>query len=174
VAQALGLQHQSDSVLLTDGYAAYSRYAKLTGVTHAQCWAHTRRGFFEAQDVEPEVAAQAIEQIAAMYKVEEHLRHAKLKGEAKRLYRLTHSKPVVEQFFAWVDDQLARQGLLPSNPMTKALVYARDRRIGPFDYQHDTRCLRPFGDPCLLSGSRFNSSRGGWFGSLSFADHTAF
>ena len=152
VQQALGLLYQSDSVLLTDGYAAYSKYAKLTGVTHAQCWAHTRRGFFEAQDVEPEVAAQAIEQIAAMYKVEEHLRQAKLKGEAKRLYRLTHSKPVVEQFFAWVDEQLARQGLLPSNPMTKALVYARDRRIGlqiylgdpdvPIDTNHLERALR--------------------------------
>jgi transposase len=152
VQQALGLMNQSDGVLLTDGYAAYSKYAKLTGVTHAQCWAHTRRGFFEAQDVEPEVAAQAMEQIAAMYRAEEHIRQAKLKGEAKRLHRLTHSKPVVEQFFAWVDDQLARQGLLPSNPMTKALAYARDRRaelqvyLGdpdvPIDTNHLERALR--------------------------------
>ena len=38
----------SGSVLLSDGYAAYASYAKKTGLTHAQCWAHTRREFFEA------------------------------------------------------------------------------------------------------------------------------
>lgn len=81
VQQALGLMHSSDSVLLTDGYAAYSRYAKLTGVAHAQCWAHTKRGFFEAQDVEPEVATQAMEYIAAMYKVEEHIGQAQGRGQ---------------------------------------------------------------------------------------------
>jgi hypothetical protein len=34
----------------------------------------------------------------------------------------------VERFFAWVDEQLASQGLLPSNRLTQALHYARVRR----------------------------------------------
>lgn len=28
---------------------------------------------------------------------------------------MEHAKPLVEQFFAWVDERLANQGLLPSN-----------------------------------------------------------
>jgi transposase len=35
-------------VLLTDGFAAYEQYAEKTGMTHAQCWAHTRRHFRRA------------------------------------------------------------------------------------------------------------------------------
>jgi transposase len=31
--------------------------------------------------------------------------------------------------FDWVDEQLQRQGPLPSNPFTKALAFARERRL---------------------------------------------
>ena len=41
-----------------------------------------------------------------------------------------HAKPVVEHFFAWVNQRFEAQGLLPSNPLTKALGYARERRCG--------------------------------------------
>jgi transposase len=40
VPQALGLTPGEGAVLLSDGYAAYTRYAAKTGITHAQCWAH--------------------------------------------------------------------------------------------------------------------------------------
>ena len=39
-----------------------------------------------------------------------------------------HARPIVEQFFAWVNRQFESQGLLPSNPLTRALAYARERR----------------------------------------------
>ena len=58
VEQALGLTPVERGVLLTDGYTAYEHYTKKTGLTHAQCWAHTRRHLFEAKDVEPEEAAR--------------------------------------------------------------------------------------------------------------------
>ena len=44
------------------------------------------------------------------------------------MHRLTHAKALVEGFFEWVDRQLEQQGLLPTNPLTKALAYARERR----------------------------------------------
>ena len=152
VEQALGLTHAEGAVLLTDGYSAYSHYADKTGITHAQCWTHTRRGFFEAQGVEPEAAAQALDLIGGLYAVEERIRSQKL-GAAKKLdYRLMHAKPIVEQFFAWVNQQFESQGLLPSSPFTKALAYARERRCGlevfltdadvPIDTNHLERALR--------------------------------
>src|SRR5574337_229665 len=48
VRQVLGSKLGGDAVLLSDGYEAYASYAKKTGVIHAQCWAHARRTFFEA------------------------------------------------------------------------------------------------------------------------------
>ncbi len=47
VCQALGLKSLANAVLLTDGYAAYAQYAEKTGISHARCWAHGRRTFFD-------------------------------------------------------------------------------------------------------------------------------
>jgi hypothetical protein len=121
-------------------------------LTHAQCWAHTRRLRFEAQGVEPQAAAQGLDLIGGLYAVEERMRELKLGADKKRAYRLTHAKPIVERFFAWVNEQFEAQGLLPSNPLTKALAYARERRCGlevylndpdvPIDTNHLERALR--------------------------------
>jgi transposase len=152
VRAVLGLVHPPDAVLISDGYAAYQRYAEQTGLTHAQCWAHARRTFFEAQDSEPIGVAEALAQIQALYQIEAELRENNLAGEAKQIHRLTHSKPRVEVFFAWVEQQLARQGFTPSNPFIKALSYVRERRLGlevflsdpdvPIDTNHLERALR--------------------------------
>ena len=68
------------------------------------------------------------------------------------LHRLTHSKPLVELFFEWVDRQLERQGFTPTNPFIQALNYVRERRVGlelfltdpdvPIDTNHLERALR--------------------------------
>ena len=152
VYRALGLTPTQGAVLLTDGYKAYQQYATKTGITHAQCWAHTRRGFFEAQAIEPEASEQALEQIRALYAVEASVRERKLAGEDKRVHRLLHAKPIVDAFFEWIDRQFERHGLLPSNPLTQALAYARERRPGlevfltdpevPLDTNHLERALR--------------------------------
>jgi transposase len=152
VERALGLKQPGDAVLLSDGYEAYASYAKKVGVTNAQCWAHSRRGFFEAQGAEPQAATEALRQIGELYDVEREIRERKLKGENKRLHRLTHSKPLADAFFDWVDRQFEQQGLLPSNPLTKALAYVRERRAGlevflgdpdvPMDTNHLERALR--------------------------------
>lgn len=152
VEQALGLTPLERGVLLSDGYTAYEHYTKKTGLTHAQCWAHTRRHLFEAKDVEPEVAARGLEFIGGLYAVEDRIREQKLGAARKLDYRLMHAKPIVDQFFAWVNQQFEAQGLLPSNPMTKALAYARERRFGlevyltdpdvPIDTNHLERALR--------------------------------
>jgi transposase len=130
VEQALGLSKPQAAVLLSDGYSAYTHYAAKSGITHARCWAHTRRAFFEAQGVEPQAAAQALDLIGKLYEVEAKIKEDKLNGARKLDYRLLQAKPIVERFFAWVDAQFVAQGLLPSNPLTKALAYAREARVG--------------------------------------------
>jgi transposase len=152
VEQALGLKPAEGAVLLSDGYAAYAHYAAKTGITHAQCWAHLRRHVFEAQGAEPQAAAHALDMIGALYEIEAHIRDNNLTAARKLDYRLTHAKPIVEQFFAWVNQTFEAQGLLPSNPLTKALAYARERRCGlevyltdpdvPIDTNHLERALR--------------------------------
>lgn len=148
------LNDQFSGTLISDGYAAYARYAATQrGVTHAQCWVHSRRYFIEAQKDHPDRATEALQQIAKLYRNEEDIRTQQLTGEKKRQYRLLHSKPVVSDFFQWCRNQLESGGLLPSDPLSKALNYvlSRETSLTVFledpDVQPDTnhleRALRP-------------------------------
>lgn len=148
------LNNQFSGTLISDGYAAYARYAEnQEGITHAQCWVHGRRYFIDAQNDHPERATEALQQIAKLYRTEDAIKSQGLTGEKKRQYRLDHSKPVVSDLFQWCRDQLKQGGLLPSDPLTKALNYvlSREASLTVFledpDVQPDTnhleRALRP-------------------------------
>jgi transposase len=128
VFEALGVKPKDSSVIVSDGYAAYKEYANATGIMNAQCWTHARREFVKAEEIEPERAKEALDLIRPLYSIEKDIKKQCLTGEAKRLYRLEHSKPVVDKFFTWVKKQLKDDTLLPTNRLTKALNYAHKRK----------------------------------------------
>jgi len=131
VQEALGLSPPAGAVLQTDGYAAYAQYAKSTGLTHS------RRKVYEAKDIEPQRADEALERIGALYAIEAQIREQGLKSQAKLAVRIEHAKPVVDRFFAWVDQQFEAQGFLPSSQFLSALAYIRERREGLQVYLDD-------------------------------------
>jgi len=141
--------------LVSDGYEAYARYARQnTLMTHAQCWAHTRRYFERAKEADPTAAAQALALIGELYRIEAHIRDKQLTHETKLRYRSQHSEPAVHAFWQWCDEQCRRHDLLPSHPLSKALKYAMARVDSlkvflsdpdvPIDTNHLERALRPF------------------------------
>ena len=75
---------------------------KKSGLLHAQCWAHSRRNFFEAQSIELEKAAQALNQIGALYAIEAQIRDKHLDDKAKLVYRQQQAAPLVAAFFSRV------------------------------------------------------------------------
>ena len=140
--------------LISDGYEAYDNYARRhPKMTHAQCWAHTRRYFEKAKEAEPNAVAEGLVLIGEMYAQEQVIRDKKLEGEAKLRHRTKHSEPVVAAFWRWCESQCQRHDLLPSNPLSKALKYAMARTdklrvfLGdpevPIDTNHLERALRP-------------------------------
>jgi hypothetical protein len=137
VQDALGLSSPLGAVLQTDGYAAYAQYAKKTGLTHAQCWAHARRKIYESQDMEPGPAAQALDWIGTLYRIESQIREQGLAGAAKQKLRQDQAKPIATQFFAWIEKQFDERGFLPSSPFLGALSYIRERRAGLEVYLDD-------------------------------------
>jgi len=137
VFDALGSKPPDNAVLQSDGYGAYDDYAKKTGITHAQCWAHVRREIFEAQDMDPARADDALKMIGALYAIEDKIRQKALSREAKRIVRQTEAKPLVDSFFNWIDTVFASHGFLPTNPFLKALKYAKNRRNHLEVYLHD-------------------------------------
>ncbi len=148
------LNDKFSGTLLSDGYKAYASYVASTeGVTHAQCWVHTRRQFFEARDSEPQLVDDILERIALLYQHESKIREDALEGDDKREYRLKHSKPIVNGIFEWLVEQKQAKALLPSDPFTKALNYMDERAMAlrvfledpevPLDTNHLERGLRP-------------------------------
>jgi transposase len=141
-------------VLVTDGYKVYDRFAqKVDDVVHAQCWVHARRYFEKALKVEPELAGKALDRIGALYAQEKYIREKGLVGTAKTQARAERVKPIVDEFFSWLQAAFRKQALLPSSPFTKAAHYTLDREAGlrvflanpevPPDTNHIERTLRP-------------------------------
>jgi len=143
----------SGGTLLSDGYAAYAQYAGARqDVTHAECWAHTRRMFECASSAEPAACAEGLALIGTLYEQERLIREHTLTGQATLDHRTHHSLPAVKAFWYWCDDQVHRH-LEPSNPLCKALNYAMTRveALQTFlsdpdvaiDTNHLERSLRP-------------------------------
>ena len=140
--------------LLTDGYTAYAGFAeKRDKVVHALCWAHTRRGFVQAEPVEPDRSRKAVAMIGELYEIEREIAQKNRSGLVKQERRGSLSKPIVMEFFTWLKREMAESALLPTNPFTKAAHYALDREKGlkvflsnpdvPIDTNHLERALRP-------------------------------
>ena len=146
------LSFERERTLVTDGYGVYSRYtSKVTGVSHATCWAHTRRKFIEAENSDPHRCQKALEYIRVLYEIEGAVRE----GESAEILRARRERSlsVVEEFFEWLNTELADLTILPSSPFSKAASYAIERRASlsvylsdpdvPIDTNHLERALRP-------------------------------
>ena len=141
-----------EGVLLSDGYAAYDRYARnKPQITQARCWAHTRRYFERAHKSDP-AAQEALTLIGGLYRVEQQIREKDLEGQKKLDYRSRHALPIADAFFAWRHQQRQRMDLVNTDPLAKALVYADNHQeqlkvyLGdpdvPIDTNHLERALR--------------------------------
>ena len=127
VVEALGENPDQDSVIVSDGYGAYKAYAEKTNTLNAQCWAHSRREFINAEETEPEKVREALDIIRKIFKIEAEIKKQKLKEDQKLIYRVIHAKPVVDEFFTWVSRQQKEKSLLPGNRLSQALNYVSKR-----------------------------------------------
>ena len=104
-----------------DGYQAYAQ----TKVTLVGCWAHARRKFIEAKQVQGKnksgKADMALSSIQKLYGIE-----AKLKGktpEAKYEARQQQAKPFIEMLHDW----LIKQHVLPKTKLAEAITYLNNQ-----------------------------------------------
>jgi transposase len=98
-------------VLQTDGYTVYSRLAdpKRGGgsLRQAFCWAHWRRQWFDLAKSPPApIAAEALERIAALYRIESEIRGDT--ADERRAVRQERSKPLTTAMKAWLEKTLAQ------------------------------------------------------------------
>jgi transposase len=113
-------------LLQTDGYAGYGQVGA-PGLVHAGCWAHARRYFYEAvqlngQDV---VAIGIVVEINKLFEIEAELKTLGLDESQRLVVRQERSAPIVDGLKTRIEE--AAQASLPRSALGKACKYALAR-----------------------------------------------
>jgi hypothetical protein len=111
-----------EGILQTDGYIAYDGVGGPTMV-HAACWAHARRKFFEAAQLNPSdvAATRMVARIDDLFGIDAEAHAQNLDHAARHTLRLERAKPLLEVIR--VDVEAARDASLPSSALGKAANY---------------------------------------------------
>jgi len=118
-------------VLQTDGYTVYGKLAdpKRAGgpLRQAFCWAHWRRQWFDLAKSQPApIAAEALERIAALYRIEAEIRGGS--ADDRCAARQQKTRPLVEALKAWLEKTLVQ---LPSgSTLAQVIRYGLSRWAG--------------------------------------------
>lgn len=124
--------------LMSDGYSAYQEYVKTRDdIEHALCWAHARRNFYNAQNVEQQRCGYVLDQIAKLYQIEKDLRNKEANAGRILMMRAQKSKVIVDALFMWMKKEMQDHALLQSNAFSKAAIYALKREKGLRVFLHN-------------------------------------
>lgn len=144
-------------ILQADGYKGYAKLYDpepdgTARFREAACWAHLRRDFHDIWvATKSEIARVALDRIGALYDIEREItgQPADLRLAARR----KHSRPKVDAFFAWSEQQLPR--IPGKGDLAKAFRYGLSRMPGftlfledgrvAIDNNPAERALRPIG-----------------------------
>jgi transposase len=110
-------------VLQTDAYGAYDPVIR-AGMLHAGCWAHVRRKFYDAHQLDPADAAarDVLERIGRLYQTERQAREQQLDGAGRKALRQQHGVAEVSSLKARLLE--IRAAVLPGSQLAKACDYA--------------------------------------------------
>lgn len=110
-------------LLQTDGYAAYDKVGA-SGMVHASCWAHCRRGFANVVKLNPNdpVASPIVARINELFAVDAEARVQGLSLEARHRWRQQKSPELLEKIKAAIE--AAMPAALPGGALQKACQYA--------------------------------------------------
>ena len=148
-------------IVVCDGYSAYRKLDRENpDIVFAGCWSHARRRFAEALKAMPKavqknaketIAYEAVSRIAAIYHLDNQMEGQPAK--ARKMYRQTNIRPLVEAFFAWAKEiqsknQLSRGKTLDGinyciNQETSLKAFLEDGDI-PMDNNATESALRSF------------------------------
>jgi len=129
---AAEILHGFNGTIQVDAYGAYTHLAtpKRPGgdpLHLAFCWAHGRRKLIKAKPQKGSpIVDEALLRIAALYKVEDAIRRSA--PDHRRAIRQELSRPLVDEFFAWLKAQAAR--VSRKSDLGEAMAYMLKRQDG--------------------------------------------
>jgi transposase len=113
---------QFEGILQTDGYTAYDQIGG-TRMVHAACWAHARRQFFEAVQLNPRdpVATPIVARMDELFAIDAEARRRVISLTERHALRQERAKPLLDDIRSKVE--AAQSVALPSSALSKACQY---------------------------------------------------
>ncbi|MBC8057937.1 MAG: IS66 family transposase [Rhizobiales bacterium] len=121
--------------LVADAHAVFDHLYKRGTLIEVACWAHARRYWWKALDTDPERARKALAFIGGLFRVERTCAAAPPEDRVRA--RRAESKPIVDGFFAWCEQEAGRA--LDETPTAKAIGYALNQRVALQRFLDDGR-----------------------------------
>jgi hypothetical protein len=114
---------QFEGILQTDGYAAYDQIGG-PRMVHAACWAHSRRLFFEAVQLNPRdpVATPIAARMDELFAIDAEARRKELNVAARHVRRHERAMPLLDEIRGRIE--AAQSSALPASALSKASNYA--------------------------------------------------
>ncbi len=114
---------QFEGILQTDGYAAYDQIGG-PKMVHAGCWAHSRRLFFEAVQLNPRdpVATPIVARMDELFAVDAEARRRRIGLTGRHALRQERANPLLNDIRRKIE--AARSSALPASALSKACHYA--------------------------------------------------
>jgi transposase len=117
---AIKLLGQYEGTVVCDGYQVYSALQKrYRCIELAQCWAHVRRKFVEAERAFPTECAEVLDMIQELYAIEKLCPTGPPGDEQRRKLRTERSAVVLQRIKQWAYDTVA----LPQGGLGQAVAY---------------------------------------------------
>ncbi|TVZ37641.1 transposase [Alteromonadaceae bacterium 2753L.S.0a.02] len=150
----VNLLSAENTAIMVDGYEGYQKACNDYGITRLGCWAHARRKFKEAQDLQKKgktgKADQALAFIRRLYAIEKRIKDEP--PDKRFAIRHQEAEPILNKLKDWMEKSL--HTVPPKTAIGKALVYLNnqwDRLIAyledgryPIDNNAAERAIRPF------------------------------
>jgi hypothetical protein len=114
-----------------DGYAGFEELYRGGKIQEVACMAHIRRKFFDLHASQGSaVAAEALERIASLYRIEKEARGQP--PDRRQAIRQDKAKEIFDDLEAWLQTQIAR--VSAKSPLGGAIRYAitRMKRLRPY------------------------------------------
>jgi transposase len=108
-------------ILQADAYSGFNRLYEGGAIQEAPCMAHIRRKFFDLMEAhQSRIAAEAVERIAALYRIEKEIRGRP--PEERRKVRSARARPLLDSMRTWLEATLTQ--LAPKSDTASAIRYA--------------------------------------------------
>lgn len=137
--EAKNMLQNYKGIFVTDGYSGYNT---VPDAIHAECWSHARRKFLDSiptdnknKPISGTMGEEGLKYINSLFKIERDL--AELHDDERLKKRKELSKPIYEDFLAWVEKTSSK--IITNEKLKTALTYVKNQHVELGEFLNDGR-----------------------------------